>query len=1098
VKTSFIFKCFFVLYSISISLLFVVFGISLVNVQAAVQPGVPPANTLIAKPFATGGSNPELPIFADMNGDSRLDIVVANKASSSLAVLKGNGDGTFQTAVTYATGSSPFAPTTADLDKDGDLDVIVTLAFQGSTLDIFLNNGSGVLTRGNNYSTGGTNPAQVLVLDINKDTNPDLLIPNNASGTIGVRLGNGDGTFQAVTTFPSGGANPTAIVKGDFDADDDVDIAVSNDAPTNNLVVFLNNGTGTFVSQSPAYTVGSRPAGLRVLDLNADNKLDLIVGVGEPSRVMVLLGNGNGTFQLQGNFVPGSNVATIAIGDFNFDQIPDIARLSFPNSTKVIILLGNGDGTFRFGLECELGFSSARLESGDVNNDGATDLVISDTPQNRVVVVLSDRAPTMSISDRTIVEGDSGTTSAVFTVTLSAACCSEVSANFTTQDGTATVADNDYSPVSGVITFAPGVTSRLVTVTINSDTRFEPDETFTVTLSSPVNATIADAEGIGTIVNDDTPPDSRPAVSFLITATYATGGSRPENPVFADLNGDGKLDIAVPNKNSGTIGILIGNGDGTFQAAKTYAATATAFGITVGDLDSDGDRDIVLTHAFGGSSLEIMLNNGSAVFTRVAGYMVGGDPAPVTILDINNDSKPDLLVPQNADGTIAVLLGNGNGTFQAQQSFASGGQNPTAIVASDFDSDGDVDLAVANDVPAHNITIFLKNAAGSFVAQNPPYAVGARPGGITAKDLNNDGKTDLIVGIGAPGKVTVLLGNGNGTFQVVGNFIAGTDAHNVKVADYNEDGILDIVRLSYPSNTKLIVMLGKGDGTFDRPVECELGFSAIRLDSGDINGDGKPDLVISDTDRNRVLILINGALPSISVSDTAVVEKNSGTTTAVFTVTLSAACCNEVKVNYATQDGTATLAGNDYTAANGLLTFAPGELSRQISVTVNSDIVVEPNEIFTVTLSSPVNATLNKATATGTIFNDDTVAPPTCEALLVTKNTDDGTGTLCGTLSYALAQPVTTTNAYTITFALTTTSTITFTGELQFAAKAGVTIDGGINAEPITLSGNGVPGDGLRLSGGNRLYNLTVRGFSGRQIVTYGTGNRLELVRARD
>jgi hypothetical protein len=525
---------------------------SLLNARAVVPQAGPPVSLQIAGSYPSGGNNPEFSIFADFNGDGAPDIAVANKASGTLGILLNNGNGTFAAAVTYNTGASPFAITAADLDKDGDLDAVVTLAFSGSSLAIMLNNGAGVFTLANSYSTGGTNPAKVFVLDINNDTNPDLLVPNNSSGTIGVLRGNGNGTFQAATTFGSGGSNPATVVGGDFDADGDTDLAIANDNPANNVAIFLSNGAGAFTFQT-TYSAGARPQGLTPRDFNGDGRLDLIVGVGEPSRVMVLLGNGNGTFTVQGTFVPGTDVFNIAVADFNQDGIQDVARIGFPNSTKLSILLGNGDGTFDFAYECELGFSPLRFDAGDANGDGRSDLVISDPTGNRVVVVLTGDLPTISFEDASVVEGNAGTTSMVFTFTLSAACCAEARIDYATSDFEATVADNDYVATSGTLIFPVGVTSRQITVTINGDTKIEGDEAFEFRLNNPVNIELLEENigRLGTIIDDDTNPIPTLTVvdssviegtglgvtALIFTSTLSAPAATPVTFTYSTANG---------------------------------------------------------------------------------------------------------------------------------------------------------------------------------------------------------------------------------------------------------------------------------------------------------------------------------------------------------------------------------------------------------------------------------------------------------------------------------------------------------------------------------------------------------------------------------
>ena len=232
------------------------------------------------------------------------------------------------------------------------------------------------------------------------------------------------------------------------------------------------------------------------------------------------------------------------------------------------------------------------------------------------------------------------------------------------------------------------------------------------------------------------------------------------------------------------------------------------------------------------------------------------------------------------------------------------------------------------------------------------------------------------------------------------------------------------------------------------------------------------------------------ALPKLSINNISHAEGNTGTTSFTFTVTLSYTATQTVTVAYATSDGTAT-APSDYTSTSGTLTFSPGITTQTVPVVVKGDTTFEADETFTVTLSSPTNATLSNSSAVGTILNDDPYQP-----FMVTIPTDDGTGKVYGTLSYALSQPITGTTPVTITFALTQGNTISFTSSLTTTAKvkAGITIYGGAfgSTSHIILNGNRVAGDGLHLGGNNYLVNLTIEHFGGRELVLEGTGNRMQ------
>ena len=191
-------------------------------------------------------------------------------------------------------------------------------------------------------------------------------------------------------------------------------------------------------------------------------------------------------------------------------------------------------------------------------------------------------------------------------------------------------------------------------------------------------------------------------------------------------------------------------------------------------------------------------------------------------------------------------------------------------------------------------------------------------------------------------------------------------------------------------------------------------------------------------------------MPSLSIGPVSVTEGQSGTTVATFTATLSPTSAQTVTVNYSTANGTAT-AGSDYVAKSGTLTFAPGVSTRPISVTVNGDTTVEPNETFSVTLSSPTNAVLGTATGTGTILTDDTAPGLPSLALDNVSVTEGQSGTTVATFTVTLSP--TSTQTVTVNYA---TADGTATADSDYVAKSGtLTFAAGVSTRPISVTVNG-------------------------------------------
>jgi hypothetical protein len=639
---------------------------------------------------------------ADFNGDGRPDVLETG-AGSTLLVLLGNGDGTFQPPITSAGVIGVLAA--ADVNGDGKADVVA--AYNGS-VNVCISNGDGTFKAPVPYSLGSSNGSNVLAGDFNGDGKLDVAV--YAVGSLGsevvVLLGNGDGTFQAPKTSPApsyySGYTSFYMVAGDFNGDGKLDLSIGAGCASlacgggGPLYILLGNGDGTF--QAPQATV-SNAGPFGVVDVNGDGRLD-VVYAGTPGVAQIYLGNGDGTFSQGRSYVAAFPdtpyiATTIATADFNSDGNPDIA-------TAGGVLLGNGDGTFQ-GIPYSSGFGG-RIVIGDFEKSGKPDFA-----------VLSAGSPSSTVS----VEHNNG-------------------------DGT-----------------------------------FSQLHTYSVPQ--------------GTVVAGDM------------------------DIVEGDVNGDGNLDLVVIGEDASSsdfeYSVLLGNGDGSFQAPVTYTPGIPG--------------------------------------------VLGGVAA---IADLRNDHKLDVLM---LGVNLAVLLGNGDGTFAAPAVYYPGGMNPGGsayLLLGDFNGDGKLD--VANDTGGADMLYGSGNGTlQPAVVPSQLATAGFSP--FFAADLRNIGRVDLIGSDNADILGEVALNNGDGTFTFL-----PLSYGPVAVADVNGDGRPDLFTVLSSNQTCPIgVQLGNGDGTFGSPIN--LGCLPYPLSKliADVNGDGRPDIVFPWG--GGVAVLLNTTRPSLELSATA-------------------------------------------------------------------------------------------------------------------------------------------------------------------------------------------------------------------------------------
>jgi FG-GAP-like repeat len=451
--------------------------------------------------------------------------------------------------------------------------------------------------------------------------------------------------------------------------------------------------------------------------------------------------------------------------------------------------------------------------------------------------------------------------------------------------------------------------------------------------------------------------------------------------IAADLNGDGRVDLAGSNANAASV--MLGNGDGTFRPKTDFPIGFQTQAIAAGDFNSDGRMDLMVTLNTPQLSLALLTGTGTGTFNTPTFFpnTSGFDSPAIAATDLNGDGRLDLVVMHNIEcfvapctsaRSITILLGNGNGTFQTP-SEVNVGTGPCSMAVVDLNRDGIKDVAIGGGNTELSVLIgvgngtFVQQPVVTLVAGGDPFSASNDVG---VGDLNRDGILDLVVPLGNGHGNVILIGNGNGTFQVGSRIqIDETSAPwHVAVADYNRDGFLDIARTMGDGTFGLLQILrGNGDGTFqapDRYVVPPPSRGGGMILAGDWNADAKPDIAFVEggagAPTTDVLTNTTGGAPppsptpppalgvaSLSLNPATVTGGNSSTGT----VTLTAIAQASTTVTLASSNAAATVPAN--------VTVPAGSQSRTFTVSTT-----QVQATTTAVITASLNGTSRSATLT--------------------------------------------------------------------------------------------------------------------------------------
>ncbi|MBN1674572.1 MAG: DUF2341 domain-containing protein [Kiritimatiellae bacterium] len=734
--------------------------------------------------------------MGDLDGDGAADLVVARYYGSQpnrvyLNGAKRNPYALAQGTNLTADAHDSYAVATGDMDGDGDLDVVVA---NGSENVLYLNNGTldpFVGIDGTNVTSDFDSTRAVAVGDVDGDGDLDVVAANDSSTANRLYLNNGtDDPFSGIdgTNITSDADDTYAIVLGDVDGDGDLDVVVGNSYSENKL--YLNNGTsdpfnGIAGSNITADTDGTYAIALG--DVDGDGDLDVVAGNDSYNKYYLNNGTADPFLDAAGTNVTDDSYNTygLVLADMNGDGALDVVAGNYMAEAYVYYNTGGTDP-----FDSVMGVAIAESDSpytyglavGDVDGDGDLDVVRGTDMDNQVHLQNAD-----------------GTFTAGFAITASENNTEDVA-----------LADMDGD-------------GDLDVVAVN-------------------NSTTANR----LYLNGSVPPPMMGWVGEPLTID--TDNSLAV--ALGDLDNDGDLDVVVGNDSGRENVLYLNNGtrrpfdgvDGTNITSDAHDTRALA----LGDVDGDGDLDVIAGNVYGQKS-RLYLNNGTSdPFNGVTGQDVSSDTYTVFALvlgDVDRDGDLDLIAGSNSGEPTRLYFGDGAGSFSNGVNVSSDTYETHGIFLGDVDSDGDLDLLCANNW--NNGRVYLNNGDGTFDAGSDIDSDGGYSYSMAVGDVDGDGDLDVVTGEQSATN-RLYVGVGDGTFSNGVNI--SLDEHTtygIALADIDCDGDLDV--LTADEGTTNRVYLNHGDGTFEEGInltEDEAYSQALAV--ADLDGDGLPDVVVAN------------------------------------------------------------------------------------------------------------------------------------------------------------------------------------------------------------------------------------------------------------
>ncbi len=818
-------------------------------------------NSFAAKvDFTIGsGASPQLITVGDIDGDGRLDIATANSSINTVSIFQNTHVGgdisssSFATKVDFNTELGPWAVSITDVDLDGKPELIVANR-NNNSLSVFQNI----------HSTGNIS----------------------------------SGSFATKVDFATGAGNgPYALAIGDIDGDAKPDIAATN-ANSSTVSVFRNTSSVGSISTSSLATrvnfnVGSSPLSIRIADLDGDGKPDIATANSQSNGVSVLRNTeipptitSVTSTKTNGSYLPGEQIPITVIFNeaVNVTGTPQLTLETGATDRVVNYASGTGTNTLTFNYTVQAGDVSADLDytsttalalnGGTITSVPTTLNAILTLPTpgatgslgtNKNLVILIPPPTITSFSPLSAKPGD--------VVTITGTNFNATAANNVVFFGATKAIVTAASATSLTVTVPSGATYAPITL-LNTGTTLAAQSSSNFTpVFSPVKAGITTA-------------DFAPKQDFAISdESYSVA--------IGDVDGDGKADLVIANTGGNTLSVLRNTSNSGSISAGSFAAkvdfsvgTNTLYQIALVDLDGDGKLDLAVTNG-GSSSISILRNTStvgsisSSSFAAKVDFTTGNFPIALAAGDLDGDGKLDLVVCNHFSTLISVLRNKStvgsitSSSFEPKVDFTVGNQ-PISAAVNDLDGDNKPEIIVANS-SSDNITVFRNiSSIGSLTSQSfasgENFALGSSPYSIAVGDLDGDTKPDLAVVNAGSNSISILrntstLGSiSSSSFAGKVDFTTGNVPFAVAIGDLDGDSKPDLAVVNRDSNSLSLLRNASSSGSitsssFEPKVDFTINSTPVSVAVGDLDGDGKADIALSYSNSSIVSVLRNIVLP---------------------------------------------------------------------------------------------------------------------------------------------------------------------------------------------------------------------------------------------